>query len=234
MRSDDVLARAEEALKRASGRSRLDQRALQRVARAGIVKAKRVAWLAAAFLFGVPLWALFIQPIGIVGLMLAVMGFAGLALAAVLISAGVNVPERVDPSTALAQLPLSTEAWLASQRRALPPPAQRLADGIGLKLEQLAPQLARLDESTPAALSVRRLIADELPELVNGYGRVPPHLRIEGVNGLSPDRQLIDGLTLVDSELARMSTQIASGDLDQLATQKRYLEIKYQGDDSAV
>lgn len=231
MRSDDILARAEEALNRASGRSRLQQRALHRVARAGVVKAKRVAWLAAAFLFGVPLWALLIQPIGIVGLMLAVMAFFGLALAAVLIPAGVDAPAVIKMDTALAQLPLSTEAWLAGQRRALPAPAQRLADGIGVKLEQLAPQLARLDENTPAAASVRRLIAEELPELVNGYTHVPEHLRREGVNGISPDKQLVEGLAVVDSELARMSTQIASGDLNALATQRRYLEIKYEGDE---
>ncbi len=55
MRSEDVLARAEEALRRHGGRSRLQHRALKRVVRAGVVKAKRVAWLVAAFLFGVPL-----------------------------------------------------------------------------------------------------------------------------------------------------------------------------------
>jgi hypothetical protein len=233
MRSDDVLARAEAALRRHGGQSRLQTRALERVARAGIVKAKRLAWLTAGFLFGVPLWAIFVSPLGISGILLAAMAYAGLTLAALLTPAGVRVPtETALPTTALAQLPLSTEAWLASQRRLLPPPAQRLADGIGLRLEQLAPQLAKLDEKDPAAFEVRRLIADELPELVKGYGRVPAHLRREGMNGMSPDKQLVEGLAVVDSELERMSTQLATGDLKALATQGRYLELKYLGDPS--
>lgn len=234
MRADDVLARAEAALRRHGGTSRLQKRAIQRVARAGIIKAKRVAWIFAAFLFGVPLFALLVQPIGIAGFLLAVMAFFGLSLAAVLLPAGIrDVKDSALPATALAQLPLSTEIWLADQRPALPPPAQRLADGIALKLEQIAPQLQRLDEKDPAAFEVRRLIADELPELVMGYQRVPGHLRRETTNGMSPDRQLVEGLTVVDSELSRMSEQLARGDLHALATQGRYLELKYQGDSGA-
>jgi hypothetical protein len=47
---------------------------------------------------------------------------------------------------------------------------------------------------------------------------------------MSPDTQLIEGLNVVDAELQRMSEQLASGDLHKLATQGRYLELKYQGD----
>ena len=68
-----------------------------------------------------------------------------------------------------------------------------------------------------------------LPELVNGYLRVPDHLRRDGLNGMSPDKQLVEGLNVVESELQRMSEQIASGDLQRIATQSRYLELKYQG-----
>lgn len=233
MRSDDVLARAEAALERHGGRSRLQHRALERMARAGLAKFKRVAWISAAFLFGVPLFALFIQPLGIGGIMLAAMAWAGLALASILLPAGdaaVGVRPDALPAQPLAQLPLSTEAWLASQRRLLPPPAQRLADGIGVRLEQLAPQLAKLDEKEPAAFEVRRLIAEELPELVTGYARVPAHMRRDSSLGISPDQQLVEGLGVVESELERMSRQLADGDLKALATQGRYLEIKYQGE----
>ncbi len=212
----------------------MQNRALQRVARAGVVKAKRLAWLTAAFLFGVPAYALFISPLGIGGILLAVMLFFGLALGAMLWPSGVSVPKGPpQATTALAQLPLTTEVWLESHRPALPPPAQRLVDGIGLKLEQLAPQLNALDEKAPAAFEIRRLIGDELPELVEGYERVPTHLRRDGINGMSPDKQLIEGLAVVDSELARMSSQIAHGDLNALATQGRYLELKYHGESAS-
>jgi hypothetical protein len=39
----------------------------------------------------------------------------------------------------------------------------------------------------------------------------------------------VEGLNVVESELQRMSEQIASGDLQRIATQSRYLELKYQG-----
>lgn len=230
MRSDEVLARAEAALQRHGGRSRLQQRALTRMITAGKIKAKRAAWTTIGFLIGVPAFALFIEPIGLMGFLLAIMAYFGALLAAILVPTGGYIPPEKLPEAPLKALPLSTEAWLAGQRRALPPPAQRLSDGIGLKLEQLAPQLQTLDEREPAAMEIRRLIADELPELVNGYLRVPQHLRRDGLNGMSPDKQLVEGLSVVDAELQRMSEQLASGDLHKLATQGRYLELKYQGD----
>lgn len=230
MRSDEVLARAEAALQRHGGRSRLQQRTVSRMIHAGKIKAKRFAWLTVGFLVGVPLFSLLVTPIGLLGFFLSIMAYLGLALAVVLAPATRDVPVADLPSAPLKALPLSTEAWLAGQRRALPPPAQRLVDGIGLKLEQLAAQVQTLDEKEPAALEVRRLIADDLPELVNGYLRVPAHLRREGLNGMSPDKQLVEGLGVVEGELQRMSEQLASGDLHKLATQGRYLELKYQGD----
>jgi hypothetical protein len=233
MRSDDVLARAEAALQRHGGRSRLQQRTVSRMVQAGKIKAKRFAWLTVGFLVGVPLFSLLVTPIGLLGFLLSIMAYFGLALAVVLAPAVRDVPVADLPTAPLKALPLSTEAWLSGQRRALPPPAQRLADGIGLKLEQLATQVQALDEKEPAALEVRRLIADDLPELINGYLRVPAHLRREGLNGMSPDRQLVEGLGVVDAELQRMSEQLASGDLHRLATQGRYLELKYQGDPSS-
>ena len=134
--------------------------------------------------------------------------------------------------TDLPLLPRQTERWLEAQRPALPAPAQTLADQIGIKLEAMAPQFARLDPQEPAAYELRKLVAEELPELVEGYKRVPEGMRREERNGgASPDKQLIEGLRVVDEELLRMSEQMASGDLDKLATQGRYLELKYRGED---
>jgi hypothetical protein len=71
-------------------------------------------------------------------------------------------------------------------------------------------------------------MAEELPELVSGYQRVPANMRRKTGDGISPDRQLMDGLTVVESELGRMTEQLARGHLDRLATQNRYLELKYR------
>jgi hypothetical protein len=171
-----------------------------------------------------------ISPIGIAGVMLAFL--------AMLVAMGIGVAfsgERVVSAEKLRevdlkQLPQSTDRWLQAQRRALPAPAITLVNDIGRKLDTLGVQLQTLDEREPIAGELRRLIGDELPELVNGYNRVPPNLRRDGLNGMSPDKQLVDGLGVVDTELTRLSQQLASGDLNILATQGRYLELKYQGD----
>jgi hypothetical protein len=134
----------------------------------------------------------------------------------------------------IALLPQKTEAWLQRQRPELPAPAQRLADGIGLKLEQLGPQLAGLDAREPAAAEVRKLLSVELPELIEGYARVPGNLRrVERDGYPSPDKQLAEALGVIDGQLAEVSSNLASGDLHRLATQQRYLELKYKDDGQA-
>ena len=184
-----------------------------------------------AILIAAGLFGALVQP-------LEAMGF-GLVLLLLLLTtiAFMIVPAAPPPTVEnlaksdLRLLPSQTERWLEAQRPALPAPAQRLADQIGLKLDALAPQLVTLDPQEPAAYEIRKLIADELPELVSGYRRVPEGLRREGRNGMSPDKQLVEGLRVVDEELKRMNEQLASGDLDKLATQGRYLELKYRGED---
>lgn len=131
----------------------------------------------------------------------------------------------------LPQLPAHTATWLEAQRPALPAPAVRLVDDISARLEGLAPQLARLDPAEPAGDAVRKLLATELPGLVGGYQGVPPSLRATpGADGVTPDAQLLHGLGVVDGEIARMTEQLARGALDEVATQTRYLGLKYQGD----
>jgi len=128
-------------------------------------------------------------------------------------------------------LPMQTEQWLIRQRASLPVVAHPLLDAIGAKLDTLAPQLAALNEGEPAAAEVRKLIGEQLPELLKGYAKVPEPLRRVPRNGATPDQQLVDSLRLIDSEIAEMSTQLAQGDLDSLATRGRYLQIKYRDDE---
>jgi hypothetical protein len=228
--ADDVMNRAEEALRRHGMEPRMAQRARQRARASVFKKLARITIAGAALAIGLISWGLIIGPVGVSGLMMAVLAFIVVATALMIIPAPGFTPGDVVPTTELALLPLKTEEWLAGQRRALPAPAVKLVDGIGLTLEQLAPQLETLDPAEPAAAEIRRLIGEDLPELVNGYIRVPPTFRAHAVNGTSPDQQLVSGLGVVQSELTRMSEQLASGELTKLATQGRYLELKYQGD----
>jgi hypothetical protein len=218
-RSNELLDRARQRAKPKSGSS------LARAARA----TKYAILGAGAILIGAIIWGL-ITPLGTTGVMITFLAMMAAMCLGVMFSREAEVSIDALKQTDLKQLPHSTARWLDGQQKMLPAPAQTLADAIGIKLESLAPQLQSLDAREPAAAEVRRLIADELPELINGYHRVPAALRRDGINGMSPDKQLVDGLAVVDSELARMSEQLATGDLNKLATQGRYLELKYQGE----
>jgi hypothetical protein len=228
--SGRVIEQAEALLRRMSPEARrLATRARQRRWQAFLRRLARAAMAILAIAFAAGMFGLLVAPIGIEGLLLA---FVAMAVAAGTILFWPSAPEptaEILVKTDLAALPLRTEEWLERQRPALPAPAARLVDGIGLKLEALAPQLQTLDPREPAAAEIRKLIGEELPELIDGYRRVPHDLRRDGRNGMSPDKQLVDGLAVVESELARMTEQLASGDLDKLATQGRYLELKYKG-----
>lgn len=231
--SSRVIADAEALLQRVSPEGRrLAQRARQRRYAAGARAARRLA-LATAAVFAVALvWAMAIGPIGQIGFLAALVALVA-AWAIILFASQTpeETPERLVQAD-IAQLPARTETWLQTQRPALPAPAARLVDSIGVRLEALAPQLATLDPREPAAQEVRKLIAEELPELIQGYARVPQALRRQDRDGTAPDRQLVEGLAVVESELARMSADLASGDLHKFATQQRYLELKYKDDGS--
>ncbi len=168
-------------------------------------------------------------PIGIGGFFLAMVAMMVVAATILFWPSQPEATPAALVQSDLKLLPQRTEEWLDRQRPALPSPAIRLVDSIGTRLDALGPQLVNLDPQVPAAAALRKLMAEELPELVSGYQRVPVDLRRDGQNGISPDQQLVEGLTVVESELARMTEQLARGDLDRLATQNRYLELKYRG-----
>jgi hypothetical protein len=231
---DRLLARGEELIERARSRTEgaLSKRSRKRreaeiLGRIGRIAAADAAIIVAAIVIGL------ILPGGI-GMFGALAVMALLILATLLFaSLPVTSAPRVEQlvQVPLKALPATTERWLETQRLALPAPARTLVDSIGVKLETLAPQLARLDEQSPAANEVRKLIGEQLPELVKGYDRVPQPLRTVPRNGLTPDQQLAQGLQLIDEEIAEMTAQLAQGDLDALATRGRFLQIKYRDDE---
>ena len=225
--TDEILARAGAVLDRTTMREQVG-----RAKRSASIRFRRALLTGFAIIAGALVYGLFVNPLGIAG----VIGIAMLFMLATLIALSLPTSKRVRvpdlakmKATPLPQLPSQTKAWLDGQRLALPAPARTLTDSIGIKLAALEPQLRSLDEREPAAAAVRRLIGDDLPELVKGYQAVPTALRRADTDGMMPERQLLDGLNVVDGELKRMSEQLARGDLERLATQGKYLELKYQG-----
>jgi hypothetical protein len=227
-RSDRVLADAEAVLRRHSERGQsLSARARAR-RNAGIMKKLgRITAAVFAVLVGAMVAGWFL-PLGTSGVMIVL----ALLVAVVLLFAALPTERQVKAEklaeTDLKALPLQTEIWLESQRKALPAPAVQLADSIGVRLETLAPQLEKLNPQEPVAVELRRLLSDHLPELVSGYRSIPEPMRREERNGRVPEKQLIEGLGVIDREIAQVTEKLASGDLDRLATQNRFLELKYE------
>ncbi len=120
-----------------------------------------------------------------------------------------------------------TEMWLERQRPALPAPAVQLVDQIGVQLDALGLQLDGLDDRQPAAIEVRKLVGEHLPELVSTYTSIPAHLRGEKRGETSPTDQLTDSLGKISAEIDSVTRQLASGAIDNLAIKTRYLDYKY-------
>ena len=229
--ADEIVSHAQELLRRVSPEGRRQAQRRRERRRRQLLKLSRRMMAAAAIVLGAMIaWGLVIGPVGQTGLMIAmlVLGIAWFVILGRLRTPepGIDAPAAV---TDLVALPSRTEDWLDRQRALLPAPAQRPLDAIAVQLEALGLQLDGIDPREPAAVEVRRLVGDELPELVRNYQKVPQALRrTPRDGGPSPDRQLVDGLGLIGEEIARMNRELAAGDLNALATQGRYLELKYR------
>lgn len=190
-------------------------------------KVSRAAVAVGAVLIGAGIIGTIIDGIGFSGVMITLLAGAAATYAFL------RYPSMPMPTTEslrqtdLATLAGKTEMWLESQRPALPAPAVNLMQDIGLRLDQLAPQLQTLSDNDPAAREVRKLVGEHLPELINGYKRIPETLKRKEHGGKTPEQQLVDGLKLIDREIETMTGQISRGELDKLATRGRFLELKY-------
>ena len=226
---DETIARASQLIDRTRER-RIDARG--RKMRAADLRGRitRIAVADIAILVAAMVLGWFI-PLGMGGAMLVMAALIAATAFFAIFPLVRDFPVEKLAEVPLKALPRQTEQWLERQRPALPAPALNLVDSIGVKLEALSPQLATLNEAEPAAAEVRKLVGEQLPELVKGYSRVPETLRRTPRNGRTPDEQLVDGLKLIDEEIGQMSAQLAQGDLDLLATRGRFLQIRYREDE---
>jgi hypothetical protein len=210
----------------------------QRAARLSAARKERWAFrlrrLRRAFL------ALAVMTLGVIGAAIFMDGLAdGTLVLAILAGLVVFCLLAVFPSAprirvsdlgeaSLPELAGNAGAWLESRRRALPAPARDAIDMVGVRLDQLSPQLATLDANGPAALEARKLLCEHLPGLVESYTRIPAALRGKpGASGATPSQQLVEGLYVISGEIEAMSHDLSRGDIDALATRNRYLESRY-------
>ena len=235
--SDRILAEAKRSLatQRAGGRRFADSHSIGRRSRE--LKRKHLlgrVWRMMLGVGGVIVAAM------VAGFVLNGIGIGGLlvtALLAILVAAlllnyprlSVPAPEQLAQGS-LRTIVGNTELWLETQRRALPAPAVRLVDHIGLQLDALGLQLDRIGDDQPGTAEIRKLVGEDLPGLVRTYTAIPPHLRAETrPGGGTPDQSLAESLGRISGEIENVTRQLASGTIDDLAIKARYLDYKYGG-----
>jgi hypothetical protein len=229
--ADVGLTQAEELLRRMSPEGR-EQARRERVARERRHRRVlvRLVMMAIASLL---VWAL-LSVVAPAGVALAVAAALMLLLTTMVF---LRAERRAPGREALAQAALPDLAeevavLLAAHRRGMPSPALQLVDTVGRDLDALAPRLGQLDPRSPAAASIRKLVAVELPGLIEAWRMVPiAARRAAHADGRTSDDHLVNGLRLIHAELAIANDQLGQGTLDEIAVQGRYLELKYSRDD---
>ena len=225
--SDEIIRNAKNSLNNQRFVKSIGAKSAQLKAKHRWRNMKRAALGVGAIWVGTSILGVIVNGIGLGGLALAV-GLSGAAIWALLSFPKMPMPTSESlKNSDLPRLAGQTEIWLEQQRAALPPPAVALVENIGVRLDELAPQLARIGEHDPAAREVRTLVGEHLPELVKGYKDLPESLKRKSHGGSSPEDQLINGLKTIDQEIESMTIKIARGELDKLATRERFLELKY-------
>lgn len=139
-----------------------------------------------------------------------------------------KVPERADLNTEnVRELVAKTELWLEMQRSRLPVPIAKSLSVIGGQLDELQPQLEEVDQKHPTATEIRKLVGTDLPDMIEGFLKIPESLRYEERNGATPVSTLENGLDVISREIDSINRQLAQGSIDNLAIRHRYLDYKY-------
>ncbi|KUO50980.1 MAG: hypothetical protein APF82_07430 [Sphingomonadales bacterium BRH_c42] len=175
---------------------------------------------------------------GVVGAIIDGIGFWGVMMTALAVAAVVGivstrkikVPRRDDLKKGDARAMVGrTELWLEHQRAALPAPAVRIVDQLGVQLDALGLQLETIDPAHPSLNDVRELVGEYIPETIENYRKIPAHLRQEEHAGKTADERLTASLGKLSGEVDRVTRRLAEGALDELAIKSRYLDYRFGG-----
>lgn len=173
----------------------------------------------------------------VAGLIIDGIGFTGIVVTFLAVVAAIGafsyfpkmkVPRRENLNKGdVRKMVGNTELWLEAQRPALPAPAVKIVEDLGVQLDALGLQLESIDQNHPAARDVRKLVGEHLPETIDSYRKIPAHLRQEERAGATPDKQVTESLGRISKEIDEVTRQLADGALDDLAVRTRYLDYRY-------
>lgn len=206
----------------------------------GSAQAKMRHWLKRGAYLVAAIFAMFVAT-GIIGGIIGGIGTWGvmalglaimIAIAVFVLAPKPKPPKRADLKLGSPkQMVARTELWLEAQRPALPAPAVRVVDQLGVQLDALGIQLETIDAAHPAMAEVRELVGEYIPETIDNYRKIPEHLRKEEHAGGTADERLTTSLTKISGEVDRVTRRLAEGALDDLAVKSRYLDYRYGGDE---
>ena len=228
--SDRILAEAHRSLnnQRAGGRRRsIGKRSAALKRRHYMAKLLRIGFAVAAIVVAAMVAGLLVDGIGFAGLMATALA---IVVAAFVLGRypQMHAPDVSQLNTGnVRSMVGKTELWLEAQRPALPAPAVRIVDQLGVQLDTLGLQLEGIDPAQPAVSEIRKLVGEHLPGTIETWRRIPAHLRSEARGGQTPDSQLTEALGKISAEVDEVTRQLAAGDLDNLAIRTRYLDYRY-------
>ena len=170
-----------------------------------------------------------IQPIGIFGLLAAIL--VGLVLICGIVALSrrpATVRPPIEPDLPNAAMVDRFDSFLFRSRPALPAPAQAEIDALSAVLPPLRETLARVPDNDPAAQDARRLMSAHLPGLVERYQTIPTAFRgeVDG-EGKSVDARLADSLRAGRQAIADVSARLAKQDVAAFETHGRFIESRY-------
>ena len=180
--SDVILAGAKRSLadNRAGGyhrRASIGRGSAEIKTRHLMGKLKRVALAVGGVVVAAMVAGMILDGIGFVGVMIALLAIVA-AVIAFSAFPRIKVPQRAELNRGNArELVGRTELWLEHQRPALPPPAAKIVDDLGVQLDTLGLQLETVDQEHSAVREVRKLVGEHLPEMIDAYRKGPAHLR---------------------------------------------------------
>jgi hypothetical protein len=171
----------------------------------------------------------FVKPIGMFGFLAALA--ATVVVAVVLVARGGR--QAVAPPRPSADLPNGPmvdrfDSYIYRVRPALPAAAQAQLDSISAILPSLKQALERVDTLDPQAQDARRLMSIHLPNLIDGYAKVPAAYRKEqDGEGKTVDERLTESLAAARTALSDVSEQLARQDMAAFETQGRFIKSRY-------
>jgi hypothetical protein len=230
-RTDRTLQRADSIMANIGGRSAAEREAARRERQrlnAGLGRTVRRVALIAIGVWLATMAIGLLRPIGLFGLIGAVVLGLLLILIAIAGSRGGRRPQLPSPTQSAAELADRLDSYFYRARPALPAPAQAEIDAMLAALPELRRSLERAGPESDSEDDAKRLLGTHLPNLIDRYLSVPPGYRHVEDGDASVDARLIEALKAGRGAIDDLGHRLARGQVAAFETQGRFIESRYK------